>query len=252
MTKTVILQSYAAREPNPWLKTCMDSVQSWADLRSYDYQFVDDMLFTKIPAPLFEKTRAQRVVATDIARLYWLRWALDRYETVVWLDADTYIRQPKALLLPTSNYAIGREVWTQPDEKRLSGWRSYVKVHNAFLMFRRGNPFLEFYIHACENIIKAYDHEHWVPQIIGPKLLTSLHNMMQCTLLETAGALSPHVINAILHDRDSMALNRFIRDSEVPPNALNLCASSVRNGELTGDNMLQLITILDNEPDLFT
>jgi hypothetical protein len=50
----------------------------------------------------------------------------------------------------------------------------YVKVHNAFMMFRQGNHFPDFYTDAAERLLDL--NQGAMPaQFIGPKLLTALH-----------------------------------------------------------------------------
>ena len=102
--------------------------------------------------------------------------------------------------------------------------RSYVKVHNAFLQFRAGNPFLAFYRHAAERVVRAHETGHMVPQIVGPKLLTVLHNLVGCPVVEEAAMLSPAVARDVVAGGGA-ALNEFRRRSPCRPAALNHCGS---------------------------
>jgi hypothetical protein len=70
-----------------------------------------------------------------------------------WLDADVLVIDPAGWTLPDSDFALGREVWIRRDGNRV---RDFVKVHNAFLMFRADNPFLDFYRFAAERIVLAH------------------------------------------------------------------------------------------------
>ncbi|MEQ8859792.1 MAG: hypothetical protein RIC56_14205 [Pseudomonadales bacterium] len=220
---TLVLQSHRQPLPAAWLEPCLDSVRRWARANGFDYRFDDDVLFESVPVDLRERLRQRPAIAADLARLTALQAALDQgYTTVVWLDADTLIFDPAALRLPEDSYALGREVWVQSVHGRL---RAYVKVHNAFLLFRVGNPFLEFYRHAAERIVRAHDGP-MAPQLVGPKLLTAVHNLICCPVAERAGMLSPLVASDLLAGGGA-AFELFRAKSVVPPAALNLCASLV-------------------------
>ena len=128
MSSTLVIQSHRDPLPFAWLRRCLDSVEDWARSRDYDYRFLDDRIFAPVARDLLEKTHAQRVIASDLARLISLQQALtEGYDCVVWCDADFLIFNPDAFVLPPSAYALGREVWIQRD--RQQKLRSYVKVH---------------------------------------------------------------------------------------------------------------------------
>lgn len=240
MNATLVIQSHRSPLPQPWLTRCLDSVECWAASRGYDYRFLGDELFSTLPPDLWAKTRTQLVVASDLARLLAIRAALEEgFHTVVWCDADFLIFKPKCFELLEDSFALGREVWVQQSDGKP---RAYVKVHNAFLMFRRSNPFLAFYIHAAQALLG----EHLgpvVPQFIGPKLLTALHNVVRCPVQESAGMLSPMVAADALTD-GGHSLDLFVRRSKRRPAGLNLC-SSLAGGEGLDDCAAQtLITKL--------
>jgi len=237
VSRTLVVQSHRQPLPHPWLDDCLASVAVWAARRGYDYRWLDDALFDVLPRELRQRLAEMPVVASDLARLEVLAAALEEgYDTVVWWDADTLIFAPERLVLPDAAYAVGREVWLQP----LTGSpRVYVKVHNAFLMFRRGNPFLSFYRHAAVRILRAHEGP-MVPQLVGPKLLTALNNLMGLPVLEGAAVLSPRLLRALTDERTAPAAVRdrervlalFRRRSPEAPAAFNLCGSSVRRGEV--------------------
>jgi hypothetical protein len=142
--------------------------------------------------------------------------------------------------LPDESYAVGREIWIQHDKQgRL---RSYKKVHNAFLMFRRDNSFLSFYLESAQRLLRQ-NQGTMPPQFIGPKLLTALHNVVQLPVMESAGMLSPLVIKDILQDGGD-ALQQFVDDSSCPIAGANLCISSREQEKLTCEEMEQLIVSL--------
>lgn len=182
MQNTVVLQSYKLPLPSPWIQSCIDSVMHWATLNNYDYQFVDDVLFDYINKSLLDKLKNQIVVATDLARLKLLQSYLNKgYETVIWCDADFLIFSPEEFCLISEQYSLGREVWIQKSNTSEQRLTSKTKVHNAFMMFRKNSHFLDFYAETAEKLLHL-NQGAIPPQFIGPKLLTALHNIVQCPI----------------------------------------------------------------------
>jgi len=202
-----------------------------------------DELFDPVPGSLLEKTRTQRVITTDLARLLNLQNALNSgYKTVIWMDADFLIFNPLQFSLPDEPCAVGREVWVQHD--RQGRLKVYRKIHNAFLMFARGNSFLDFYADTAKRLL-TQNQGSMPPQFIGPKLLTALHNVARLPVLETAGMLSPMVIKDILGGEGS-ALDLFIKHSPRAIAAANLCVSSCEKGEVSEQDMESLIDTMNH------
>lgn len=244
MKDTLVIQSHRSPLPYPWIERCLESVRDWCAKRQCDYRFMGDELFDTVPHRLLRKTRTQKVVATDLARLLVLQDGLNEdYETVIWLDADFLIIDAAAFVIPELPYAVGREVWVQHD--RHAKLKVYRKVHNAFLMFRKGNSFLDFYADTASRLL-FLNHGEMPPQYIGPKLLTALHNVAILPVLETAGMLSPLVCKDIIHGGGA-ALDLFIEHSSQPVAAANLCSSSRERNEITDNEMEQLINALLKE-----
>jgi hypothetical protein len=241
MPDTLVIQSHRAPLPYAWVGRCLDSVQDWCARNRYDNRFLGDELFSYVPAALLRKTRAQPVIATDLARLRVLQAALDEgYRAVVWLDADVLVFDTGAFVLPDAGYAVGRETWVQPDgQGRL---RVYRKVHNAFLLCRRGNPFLAFYADTAERLL-ALNEGTMPPQYLGPKLLTALHNIARLPVLESAGMLSPALCRDLLLGAGP-ALDLFRRHAVRPLAAANLCISSCERGEVSAEDMARLVEVL--------
>lgn len=242
---TVVLQSQRLPLPDPWLATCLASVRAWAAQRGFEYRFEDDALLARLPADLRERTAGRPVIAADLARLAACRALLDDgVETVVWLDADTLVIDPDGWQLPDDAYALGREVWVQRDGGRV---RDFVKVHNAFLLFRPGNPFLDFYRHAAEHIVRAH-RGPMAPQLVGPKLLTALHSLAGCPVEERAAVLPPAVAHDLLAGGGD-ALARFRARTVTAPAALNLCASLVGR-EIGSDALIEVMDRVMGDPAL--
>ena len=241
MPDTLVLQSHRHPLPFPWIQACLDSVRGWADANCFDYQFIGDELFDSVSEPLMQKTAQQRVIATDLARLHALQAALRRdYQTVIWCDADFLIFNPIEFVLPDVAYALGREVWIQADSK--NKLRVYRKIHNAFMMFRKGNTFLDFYAESAERLLRLNTGQ-MPPQFIGPKLLTAIHNIAICPVMETAGMLSPMVIKDMIRGHGH-ALDLFRKNLSTQICAANM-SSSLTQQECIGDkDMLRLIEVL--------
>ena len=149
MSSTLVIQSHRSPLPYHWLAHCVESVRHWCEINEYEYQFINDELFDSVPEDLREKLQSQKVIASDLARLHVLEEALSKgYGSVVWLDADFLIFDPEHFVLPDEDYAVGREVWVQDDGQ--GKLKVYRKVHNALLMFRQENSFLNFYRETAE------------------------------------------------------------------------------------------------------
>jgi len=195
--KTIVYQSYRCENVAPWIGLCMDSVCAWAQKIGADYRFYGDEMFDRVPDWYLEKTRERLVVATDLGRLMLARELLaEGYERVVWCDADMLVFDPHGFQLNIDReYAFGREVWIQYDDKKRL--KAYSKIHNALCVFVQGNSFLDFYIHACLSIVERID-TLMVPQIVGPKFLSAIHNIVACPVVEEAGMCSPLVVRDVL------------------------------------------------------
>ncbi len=46
---TVVFQSFRTRDVPAWITRCMETARAWAALRGFDYQFLDDRFFDRIP-----------------------------------------------------------------------------------------------------------------------------------------------------------------------------------------------------------
>mgnify|MGYP001818738950 FL=1 len=241
MISALVIQSQRSPLPYPWIEPCLDTVRDWCALHAYEYRFMGDELFDCVPGPILDKTQQQRVIASDLARLQVLQDALHSgYETVIWMDSDFLIFNPSAFLAPDMQFAVGREVWVQQD--RQGKLKCYNKIHNAFLMFQKGNNFLDFYADTAKRLL-LQNRGTMPPQFVGPKLLTALHNVANLPVLETAGMLSPMVVRDILAG-EGPALDLFHKNSPQPIAAANLCVSSCNKNEVSGKEMESLIDML--------
>lgn len=248
MSKTLVLQSHRQPLPAIWMQTCVNSVKHWAKLNNYDYKFIGDELFDYVSDAILEITKTQRVIATDLARLKALNdYLSEDYEIVVWCDADFLIFLPEKFHLPDEAYAVGREVWIQNDNKSKK-LTAHIKVHNAFMMFRKVNSFLDFYIDTAERLLLS-NKGNMPPQFIGPKLLTAIHNVAQCPVLESAGMLSPLVIKDI-EIGGGRALELFQKKSSQSIYAANLCNSLFESGAYSANIIEKCIDLLKADKHL--
>lgn len=239
---TLVIQSHRAPLPASWYEPCVRSVRDWATDRSFDYRWIGDELFDRLPIEVAQKVAGQRAVASDLARLIVLQEALaEGFERAIWLDADVLVIDPAGFEVAAGNALFGREVWVQRCGQG-SKLRTYRKIHNAFMAFVHGEPVLPFYRLSAERILNRYDSSAgpMVAQLIGPKLITLLHNAIGFDVQEDAGVLSPSVVLDLLQGGGS-ALDRFRSTSATAPRAVNLCGSSVRDGALSDSEMDRLI-----------
>jgi len=225
--RTLVIQSHNERAAaEGWLARCLGSVRAWSEENGFDYAFHGDSALALAPDWYRAKAARKWPVVMDLARLLLLREGLEvqGYERVVWLDADCLIFAPERLSVDiTGSHAFGREVWVE--RARQGGHlKVHRSVHNAAMVFRRGDPVLPFLMHCTESIIQRIDPARIAPQIVGPKLLSGLHAMAGFELLAAVGAFSPPVL-ADIAAGGGAALERLQQDSDPPPAAANLCLS---------------------------
>ena len=249
-----MIQSHRNPMPADWYQPCVDSVRDWSQRCGYDYLWLDDAMLRLLPEELQRKTAQQPVVAADLGRLRALQLGLEQgFDRVVWIDADTLIIAPERLQLPDVDHAFGREIWiqhaTRGNEKIAPGalspdrLRVYDKIHNAFMCFSRGNPFLDFYCYAAERLVSSHQGP-MVSQFVGPKFLATLNNLLKLPVVEEAAVLCPLVARDLLGEEvNRAALRLFRRHSTRAPAALNLCGSMVATGELSNSDMQTLVDL---------
>lgn len=201
----------------------MASIARWAEQQGYDYLKIGDELFDKVKPPLRKKLLARKPILADLARLDWLSSVLaDRGGRALWIDADTLNLDPDWSLPETSHSFFGEECWVQQDQR--GRWQTHVQPHNAFMGFSADSPVLPFLRFLSESLIERADPDRIAPQMIGPKLLKTLHNLAQFELIPEAGAVSPALLAEWVGQRGEATL--CYEGAGRPELAMvNLCAS---------------------------
>ena len=255
VTGTIVIQSHAP-DPPAWLRACLDSVAAWAMDAGFAHRVDGDAFLARVPDDLRARAHGRTQVVADLARLDWIAELLDAgWDRVIWLDADVLVFAPErltaALALPAGGYLFGREVWVQPDAKGRPHARR--NLHNALLAFAPDNPVLDFYRHAARRVLGRHDGPP-VPQLIGPKLLTALDNMIQLDATWAVGMASPLVVRDLAAG-GGPALTCLKQTAPTPPAALNLCASLASRDShdpaLSGDDLADAAAALRRMGDLW-
>ncbi len=220
--RVTVFQSAASSRPQ-WVDGCLDSVIDWCKHAGYQHRFLGDDLFDCVPDWYMDKVAGRLPIAADYARLWHCRKLLNEGEQqVLWLDADTLVIDVDWRLPSQSHTLFGEECWVQRSER--GNLQVKRQPHNAFSAFRRDSPVLDFLLEATGSIIARADPQFISPQMVGPKLLKALHNIVHFDLVPAAGALSPEVIQAIV-DGGGAALERFLDERRCETTMVNLCAS---------------------------
>ena len=224
--KTIVYQSISPNAIPNWLQICLNSVRNWCQQKGWEYALIGDEIFSLLPSWYWEKTRHQKVIATDLGRLLLAQKFLNQgYDRAIWLDADVLIFAPNSLQIQIEEeYAFGLEVWIQYNKN--NQLCAYPKVHNAVCVFCANNSFLDFYIHACQRIIKRFQGKQMVPQLVGPKFLTLLHNTLEFPLIKEIALFSPLVLQDIINGGGE-ALRLHQEKQKSPIYAANLSSSFV-------------------------
>jgi hypothetical protein len=235
--RTLVIQSQRADLDNGWTVPCLTSVEGWAASCGFDYRFYGDEALQCTPQWYRDKLGGRTPIVADLARLLLIGQALERdYDQACWIDADVLLFAPDQLRLNNSgSCAFGREYWVEADPGATVPARLKVhrNVHNAICTFKAGCPVLPFLIHATQQIIRRADAAHIAPQMVGPKLLGALHNIVGFDLIESVGAFSPTVVAELASGQPGQAVEMLIAQPPAPLAGANLCASVNGDRELS-------------------
>lgn len=236
--RTKIIQSFREHDVPAWVEACLTSVRDWAAYHEFGYEFIGDELLAKAPTWYRKKAGDKIPVVTDLARLLWAQSCLanEAVDTVVWLDADTYILAPENLSIQMFNDScvFGREYWLQQDKQGKP--RLYNNVHNAYCAFSADSPVLPFLIYTVERLMARVDGDFLAPQFVGPKLLTSLHNTVGFSVDPRFGAISPMLADALVRGKEGSV--NLLGERDLPIMAANLSHSL--GDEMQHDALLQV------------
>jgi hypothetical protein len=116
-------------------------------------------------------------------------------------------------------FAFCRELWVELQEKILKWWP---RVNNAVCLFSRGNRILDFYIDACESIVRWQRELN--PLAVGTNFLTGLSRVMPIPLIDSVATLAPAVLQPLACGKDG-ALREYRRMFAALIRAANLCGS---------------------------
>ena len=203
----------------------MASARSFADARGWSYRFMDDAFFDFVPESVRTKLGDRLAMMSDLARLVWAKTVFKQehdIDRIIWLDADVCVFAPQLLdISEKSNFAVGRQVWIQPDQGK--GLKIFNQVHNALLAITRHSPVLEFLLDGIESMTDRMEQIS-SPQMFGPKLLTALHNIVGFDVIESVGMASPLVLQDLAQG-NGRALDALTKNSKQHLAALNLCGS---------------------------
>jgi hypothetical protein len=225
MSTTLVVQSYRTRNVPEWIARCIQSVMKWAKVGGHHYEFVDDTLFDLLPKWYRDRCGAQILPQTDLARLILMRDRLHKgYTSVIWIDADILIFAHEHLRIESRDgFAFCYEMWIEAD-----GNGSYLTrgpaINNAVMVMDANNPMLDFYIHACQAIVKLHPAGAIGRLDAGTLLLSRLGSVLALPLIQCVGLLSPPITREVAQGGGtlcSMYATAFGRKI----GAANLCAS---------------------------
>lgn len=240
--QTIVYQSYRTTAVAPWITRALGTVRRWAQDRGFAYALVDDALFDTVPAWFRERVGGHKVIMSDLGRLHLGKRLLERYDRAIWVDADVVVFDPDRLDLDVrAGYALCREGWLSRTAEGQLSWSS--RVNNMVLVLGRDNPFVDFYIHACESIVR--EARGPVGNLdIGTRFLTILSQAMPIPQLTSVTVLSPLLLAAIRAGDDAL-LEIYMKRLGAPVRAANLCHSfrgQRVDGVLVDDALFEAVT----------
>ena len=223
--KTVVYQSYRTSDVPAWIERCLASVRQWAAAQGFDYRFVDDRFFDYAPAWYRTRVSGNILLVSDLARLELAKELLgEGHSRAIWIDADVLVFAPQRFHIDvTQGYAFCRELWLAPSAQpgRLVGT---LRINNAVSVFAADQRFLDFYIDACERIVRGAQ-EQLSTLSVGTRFLTELHKLVPFPLIEQVGLFSPVLMRILADGQISEALTLYQQTTGAPIHAANLCAS---------------------------
>jgi hypothetical protein len=221
--KTVVYQSFRTSDVPAWMERCLGSARAWAAAKGFEYRFFDDQFFELCPEWYRQRVERNILLMSDLARLLAARKLRDEgFERAIWVDADLLIFAPKAFEPHNDEkFAFNTELWVNREQGKFVGrWR----VNNAVCRFDRGNPFLEFYIDACERIVRHAPSGAIDRLSVGTNFLTALHQLAPLPLMRCVGTFNPILMEHLARGQLE-PLRAYRQHVGQPIGAANLCGS---------------------------
>ncbi len=235
--KTLIIQSYRARDVPSWIARCLASVRAWADAKGYDYRLTDDSVFALCGDEYLAQVGDNKRSITNLCRLELVRQAHQQgYDWAVWIDADVFVFDAEAFSISEVNrYAFARETWLEfVAPGRLSATSA---VNNCVFVCRMGEPDLDFLLAATRHVamhrVIADNYQ------VGGSLIKGLRASLAFETLSDVGMFSDYVVMALARDAAEL-LQRQARFHGTPVHAANLCASENYANLAIGDDQAQV------------
>ena len=223
--KTIVYQSFRTDDVPPWVESCLRSARDWAAAKEFEYRFFDDAFFEFCPDWYRDRVERNILLMSDLARLVAARRLLDEgFEQAIWIDADLLIFAPRAFEVDAAHdetFAFNTELWVNREQGRFMGWW---RVNNALCTFARGNAFLDFYIDACQRIVRKAPPGEIDRLSVGTNFLTGLHQLSPLPLLRCAGTFNPILMEHLAHGQLE-PLRAYRKYFGRPIGAANLCGS---------------------------
>lgn len=244
---TVVYQTFRTTDVPAWIERCMASVRKWAQAQGFEYRFLDDSFFQYAPEWYRSRVQNNILLVSDLARLVLAKELLDEgWDRAIWVDADVLVFAPERLRIEVDEgFAFCRELWLAPSPQpgQLAGT---LRVNNAVSVFAKGNRLLDFYIDACERIVRNAHGELNVLSV-GTRFLTDLHRHLAFPLIEQVGLFSPVLMRILAEGHVAQAIRLYRQTAGSPIHAANLCAS-FRNTQADGVDMSDALysRVIDN------
>jgi len=221
--KTVVYQSFRTADVPPWIDACLRSAREWAAARGFEYRFFDDGFFDFCPPWYRQRVEQNILLMSDLARLVAARNLLsDEFERAIWVDADLLVFAPAAFDIETGeNFAFNTELWVNREQGKFIGWR---RVNNAVCAFDRRNAFLDFYIDACQRIVRHAGEGPIDRLSVGTDFLTALHKLTLLPLIRSVGTFNPILMEHLARG-DAEPMRAYRKFFGHPIGAANLCGS---------------------------
>ena len=225
----LVLQSCRPGSQPAWLRECLLSVRAWARDQGYAYEFIGDELFDAIPGEARVAVGGRKTLLADIGRACLARQRLGTgsLDYFIWLDADILVFDPREFSVRLEQRStFCREAWVMRTDKHPLLVKA--AVNNSVSLYARADPFLDFYVQACLNMI--LEKQASLDKMdLAIRIPTLAHEICNFPLINQVPNLSPWVIHDLLAGGGEWldAMLRYHRRWPGAPAAANLCSSLV-------------------------